>query len=37
MPSDGLGKGWLRKSRDEVDGDEDVAMSEIVDRIPVLQ
>ena len=36
MPSDGLGKGWLRKSRDEVDGDEDVAMSDIMGRIPVL-
>ena len=36
MPSDGLGKGWLRKSRDEVSGDEDVAMSDIMDRIPVL-
>ena len=36
MPSDGLGKGWLRKSRDEVDGDGDVAMSDTMDRIPVL-
>ena len=36
MPSDDLGKGWLRKSRDEVNGDDDVAMSGIMDRIPVL-
>ena len=36
MASDGLGKGWLRKSRDEVNGDEDAAMSDIMDRIPVL-
>ena len=37
MPSDGLRKGWLRESRDEVDGDEDVAKSDTMDRIPVLQ
>lgn len=36
MPGDDLGKGWLRKSRDEVNGDEDVAMSGNIDRIPVL-
>ena len=36
MPSDELGKGWLRKSRDEVNGGKGVAMTEIMDRIPVL-